>query len=107
MALVVTRQVNQTIVIGPPEKPIAVVRINKIDGSKVRVEIDADRSVSVLRGELLSVALCKDGGQPVGTLSTAVGCRGGGGVAQPTDSPTTDTNRQVNTHAITIRPTGV
>lgn len=50
--LVVTRNVGQKIVIGPPDKPIATITVQRANGHKVRLAIEADRSLEVNRIEV-------------------------------------------------------
>lgn len=50
--LVLARAVNQDVVIGPPERPIGIVRVVKIQGDKVRIGFDFPRSVPINRAEV-------------------------------------------------------
>jgi carbon storage regulator CsrA len=50
--LVVERSQFEEIVIGDPSHPIAVVSLQDIRGSKVRIGIQADKSIPVNRREI-------------------------------------------------------
>lgn len=50
--LVITRFENEDIVIGPPDNPIAVIRVVAINRDCVRIGIQADRSIPVNRAEI-------------------------------------------------------
>jgi carbon storage regulator CsrA len=50
--LVLTRKLDETIVIGDPANPIATISVKALDGYRVRLGIEADRKLRVYRGEL-------------------------------------------------------
>lgn len=50
--LIITRREGEQIVIGPPENPVAVIRLAGIKGDRVRIGIHADRSLPVHRQEV-------------------------------------------------------
>lgn len=49
--LVVTRREGEKIVIGDPANPVAVVEVVSVWGERVRVGVEADRSIPVHREE--------------------------------------------------------
>lgn len=57
--LVISRYVDETIVIGEGEDQI-VIRVNKVRGANVSIGIDAPRHIPILRGELLDGSREKD-----------------------------------------------
>lgn len=57
--LVVSRKKGETIVIGDPENPIATVMIVDIRGDKVRLGIEAERSVNIHRQEIADAILAE------------------------------------------------
>lgn len=74
--LVLTRRTDETVVIGDPARPIAVVKVVEIRGDRIRLGVVADRSVHVHRGEVAGeiVAGVPKGGRggTAGTAGTAV-----------------------------------
>ena len=70
--LVLSRTQGQRIVIGDD----IVVTVNKVDGNRVSVGIDAPREVRVLRGELADAQKPFDASQPRGAATMrAWSCR--------------------------------
>lgn len=53
MRLVLSRKQGESIVIGPPENPIATVYIQCIEKGRVKLAIDAPKEVRILREELI------------------------------------------------------
>ena len=51
--LVLSRKIGQTIVIETEKGPIQIV-VTRIDGGSVRLGIEADKSIQILRGEVSS-----------------------------------------------------
>ena len=51
MALVLTRRINETIVIETPWGPV-VVTVSRIEGGEVKLDVDAPACLKILRGEL-------------------------------------------------------
>lgn len=54
--LVLSRTKGEAIVIGPPDKPIAVIVVTDIRGDKVRLGFEAGREVQVNRAEVLGLS---------------------------------------------------
>ena len=67
--LVLTRKHGQSIVIGDPSKPVAVITVESVRGEKVRLKLDAPASVALNRGEIASAIVEErkkgDGGKAV------------------------------------------
>lgn len=53
--LVLCRQENEEIVIGDPERPLAVISVVSIKGDKVRLGVTADRTIPVHRREIADI----------------------------------------------------
>jgi len=49
--LVLSRKANQTIVIETEKGPIQIV-VNAIEGGRVKLGIEADKSIQIMRGEV-------------------------------------------------------
>lgn len=60
--LVLTRLEDETIVIGDPANPIAVVTVVSVRGEKVRIGIQAAREIPVHRGEVAAAMVAVVGG---------------------------------------------
>lgn len=68
--LALTRKTGQSIVLGDPAKPLAVITIEQIRGDRVRVGVDAPTSLAINRSELAAAIVEErkrgDGGKAVG-----------------------------------------
>lgn len=68
--LALTRKIGQSIVLGDPAKPLAVITIEQIRGARVRVGVDAPTSLAINRSELAAAIVEErkrgDGGKAVG-----------------------------------------
>jgi len=58
--LVLSRHVNQDIIIGDPKNPIAIIRICDVNGDKVRVGVIAAREIPVNRSEFFAEQAAKE-----------------------------------------------
>jgi carbon storage regulator len=54
--LVLTRRVDEQIVIGDP--PVAVITVISIKGDRIRIGIQSDRDIPIMRAELLEKQTC-------------------------------------------------
>lgn len=53
--LVLARTLDETIVIGDPAKPIAVVKVVRIRGDSIRIGVECPKNIPVHRGEVAKV----------------------------------------------------
>jgi carbon storage regulator len=68
--LALTRKTGQSIVLGDPSKPLAVITIEQLRGDRVRLGADAPTSLSINRSEVAAAIVEErkrgDGGKAVG-----------------------------------------
>lgn len=68
--LVLTRKPGESIVLGDPAKPLAVITIEQLRGDRVRVGVAAPTSLSINRSEVAAAIVEErksgDGGKAVG-----------------------------------------
>lgn len=50
--LVLSRKIGQTIIVETEKGPIEIV-VTRIDGGSVRLGIEADKSIQIMRGEVI------------------------------------------------------
>lgn len=69
MRLILSRKVDEEIVVGPPEAPIGLIRVGKFHRGSVRLHFDFPKTVEVNRRE---VAEAKRGSpvEPFGSLGS-------------------------------------
>lgn len=61
MRLILSRKVDEEVVIGPPDAPIGIIRVGKFQRGQVRLHFDFPKSVPVNRREVAEEIL----GRPV------------------------------------------
>ena len=60
--LTLTRRREETVVIGPPDKPLGIITVVSVRGDKVSLSFDFPREVQINRGELATAKATSNGG---------------------------------------------